>query len=272
VGPGLLRDILALGLGLLSGVLSGAVGVGGAIITTPGVRLLGASAFLAVGTTLPPIVLSAAAGTSRYMREDLIEWRVLAATAPAGVVAVVVGSLASHEVPGNGHLLMVFTAVLLVVSAVRMGRPSRSPDSGSATHDGSSTGTPPVQEPARRYSLVAGAGIGAAAGLLSGLLGIGGGALLVPAFSEVMGLPLKTSIATSLACVGLLAVPGTIAHAALGDVDWRLALFLTLAVLPGARLGAHVAIGAQNRRLQLAVALLLGGIGVFYGAGELAAR
>jgi len=86
-----------------------------------------------------------------------------------------------------------------------------------------------------------------------------------------MGLPLKSSIATSLACVGFLAVPGTITHAALGDVDWRLAVPLTVAVLPGARLGASVAMGAEKRRLQLAVALLLGAIGVFYGLGELAA-
>jgi uncharacterized membrane protein YfcA len=250
----------------VSGVLSGAIGVGGAIITTPGVRLLGASAFLAVGTTLPPIVLSAAAGTSRYVREDLVDWGVLAATAPVGVVAVVGGSLASHHVPGNGHLLMVFTAVLLVVSAVRMGRPSATSGSAPAASD-----APPFAPRPRTYSLLAGAGVGAAAGLLSGLLGIGGGALLVPAFSEIMGLPLKTSIATSLACVGILAVPGTITHAVLGDVDWRLALFLTLGVLPGARLGAHVTISARNRRVQLAVAILLGAIGLFYGLGELAA-
>lgn len=266
MSPGPLRDVLALCVGLVSGVLSGAIGVGGAIITTPGVRLLGASAFLAVGTTLPPIVLSAAAGTSRYVREDLVDWGVLAATAPVGVVAVVGGSLLSHHVPGNGHLLMVFTAVLLVVSAVRMGRPSATSGSAPAASD-----APPFAPRPRTYSLLAGAGVGAAAGLLSGLLGIGGGALLVPAFSEIMGLPLKTSIATSLACVGILAVPGTITHAVLGDVDWRLALFLTLGVLPGARLGAHVTISARNRRVQLAVAILLGAIGLFYGLGELAA-
>ncbi|MEN3315190.1 MAG: uncharacterized protein V7605_1424 [Acidimicrobiaceae bacterium] len=266
MSPGPLRDVLALCVGLVSGVLSGAIGVGGAIITTPGVRLLGASAFLAVGTTLPPIVLSAAAGTSRYVREDLVDWGVLAATAPVGVVAVVGGSLSSHHVPGNGHLLMVFTAVLLVVSAVRMGRPSATSGSAPAASD-----APPFAPRPRTYSLLAGAGVGAAAGLLSGLLGIGGGALLVPAFSEIMGLPLKTSIATSLACVGILAVPGTITHAVLGDVDWRLALFLTLGVLPGARLGAHVTISARNRRVQLAVAILLGAIGLFYGLGELAA-
>jgi len=244
---------------VLSGILSGAVGVGGAIITTPGVRLLGASAFLAVGTTLPPIVVSAAVGSARYAREGLIDWRVLAATAPAGVVAVVAGSFASHAVPGEGHLLMVLTAVLLVVSAVRMVRP------------GSSSADAVGESGERRYSMVTAAGVGAAAGALSGLLGIGGGALLIPAYAEIMGLPLKTSIATSLACVGILAIPGTITHAFLDDVDWRLAIFLTLGVVPGARLGARLTIAAQNRRLQLTVAVLLGGIGLLYGLGELAA-
>ena len=50
-------------------------------------------------------------------------------------------------------------------------------------------------------------------GALSGLLGIGGGILMVPAFSAWLGLPLKETIATSLACVGIFAVPGTITHA-----------------------------------------------------------
>jgi len=166
VAPGLLRDILALALGILSGVLSGAIGVGGAIITTPGVRLLGASAFLAVGTTLPPIVLSAASGTVRYAREGMVDWRVLGATAPIGAVAAVGGSLASHEVPGEGHLLMVFTAVLLVVSAARMAWPSR-----SAGHDGEGVAG---EQADRQCSPVVAAGVGAAAGGLSGLLGIGG--------------------------------------------------------------------------------------------------
>ncbi len=268
MAPGLLRDILALALGLLSGVLSGAVGVGGAIITTPGVRLLGASAFLALGTTLPPIVLSAASGTARYRREGLVDWRVLGVTAPAGVVAAVGGSLASHAVPGEGHLLMVLTAGLLLLSAWRMVRPGRSATSPA---DGGTSPESTFPPAAKHYSLLAAAGVGSGAGLLSGLLGIGGGALLVPAYSEVMGLPLKTSIATSLACVGILAIPGTITHAALGDVDWRLAALLTVGVLPGARLGAGLAIAAEHRKLQLAVAILLGGIGLFYGAGELAA-
>jgi len=113
--------------------------------------------------------------------------------------------------------------------------------------------------------------VGAGAGLLSGLLGVGGGLVLVPGLTEVLRLPLKSAIATSLACVGILAVPGTITHAVLGDIDWRIALLLAVAVVPGARLGAAVAIATNERRLRLIVALALGAVAVIYAGSELAA-
>jgi uncharacterized membrane protein YfcA len=66
VHPGLARDALTFLLGVVTGVLSAAFGVGGAIISTPGIRALGASATLAIGTTLPSILPSALTGTVRY--------------------------------------------------------------------------------------------------------------------------------------------------------------------------------------------------------------
>src|SRR5439155_25556823 len=114
-------------------------------------------------------------------------------------------------------------------------------------------------------------GIGVASGLLSGLLGVGGGIVMVPGFSEVLKLPTKVTIGTSLACVGLLAIPGTITHALLHDIDWRFAAFLAVGVIPGARRGASLAIRSTDRRLRLAVALFLAVISVVYGIGELIA-
>ncbi len=254
--PGLLRDALAVLLGLAAGTLSGAVGVGGAIISTPGVRLLGASAFVAVGTTLPSILPGAIAGTARYAREGLVDWRVVAAAGPAGVVAAVAGSFGSHAVPGDGHWLMVLTAVLVGFTAARMLRPPKE----STTSRASS-----------RPSPVRAAAVGAGAGLLSGLLGVGGGVVLVPGLSQVVGLELKTTVATSLACVGILAVPSTVTHALLGDIDWRLALLLAAAVVPGARFGAALSIRAGERRLRLALGAFLAIVAVGYGVGELTA-
>lgn len=257
-GP--VRDGLTLGLGVLTGVLSGAFGVGGAIISTPGVRLLGASAFVAVGSTLPSIVPGALVGAARYQREGLIDWRVLAIAAPGGILGAVGGSLASHSVPGNGHWLMILTAALLAITAVRMARTAQTAEDEEG---------PPTEAPPSNPLAIAAIGLGA--GLLSGLLGLGGGLVLIPGFSEVLRLRLKSAIATSLACVGVLAVPGTITHAALGDIDWRLALLLTAGALPGARLGAALAIAASARRLRLVVAVGLGAVAVVYAASEVAA-
>jgi len=97
--------------------MSAAFGVGGATISTPGIRALGASAFVAVGTTLPSILPSAISGTLRYMREGLVDWQVVKWAAPVGVATSILGSLLSHIVPGNGHWLMIATALLLGATA-----------------------------------------------------------------------------------------------------------------------------------------------------------
>jgi uncharacterized membrane protein YfcA len=259
VEPSVLRDALTLVLGLLTGIVSAAFGVGGAVLSTPGVRVLGASALVAVGTTLPAILPSAVVGTLRYARERLVDWGIVATTAPLGVVGAVAGSLASHAVPGGGHWLMVATAVLLGISAVRVVQTPQADAVG---------GRRPGTDGRRRESSTLRAAIGLAAGLLSGLLGVGGGAILLPAFLEVLRLPTKEAVATSLACVGVLAVPSTVTHAFLGDIDWRFAVLLGVAVIPGARLGAALAIRARDRRLRVAVAVVMGALAVVYGVSE----
>jgi uncharacterized membrane protein YfcA len=112
------------------------------------------------------------------------------------------------------------------------------------------------------------AGIGVVAGLLSGLLGIGGGVIMVPAFTELLGLPLKAAIATSLVCVGIFGVPATITHAVLGDIDWRMATLLTVGVVPGARVGASLTIRTAERRLRLAVGIFLALVALVYFVTE----
>ena len=108
-----------------------------------------------------------------------------------------------------------------------------------------------------------------AAGALSGLLGIGGGILMVPAFSAWVGLPLKDTIATSLACVGIFAIPGTITHAFQDDIDWTFALALAVGVIPGAQIGARFTIASDDKTLRYTVGAALGIIAVIYAAGEI---
>jgi len=261
VEPGLLRDALTLLLGLFTGVLSALFGVGGAIVSNPGVRALGAAPLVAVGTTLPSILPGAASGTIRYQREGLVDWQVVVWASAAGLLAVIVGSLLSHVVPGDGHLLLLTIAVLLAFTAWRTAftGPSEEGEGGDPAPDA---------EAARIRSGWRPAAVGLVAGLLSGLLGIGGGVVMVPAFTELMHLSLKSAIATSLVCVGIFGLPATVTHALLGDVDWRLAALLTIGVIPGARLGASLTIRTAERRLRLAVAVFLALIAVVYFVTE----
>lgn len=277
--PGPLRDVLTAVLGVLTGVLSGLFGVGGAVISTPGIRLLGAGALIAVGTTLPSIIPGAVSATVRYAREGLIVWRAVAVTAPFGVIAAVAGSLLSQEVPGNGHLLQLATAALLGFSAYRMWRNGQHARVAvgvpEADSDVAPTGSPPdvAATPPVAYSATTGrfALVGVVAGTLSGLLGIGGGVVMVPGFTQIVGMPVKQAIGTSLACVGLFAIPGTITHALLDNIDWRFALLLAVGVIPGARLGAAAAIRATDQKLRAVVAAFLGITAVLYALGEIAA-
>lgn len=258
--------ILTLLVGLVTGILSGAFGVGGAIISQPALRALGVPALIAVGTTLPSIIPSSISGSLRYRREGLIHARVVAWTAAFGVTAAVGGAALAPAIPGDGHLLLLTVAILVGWTAVRVARGGASgpEETGEPLPDDPATGRPHAT-PAVLGS------IGVVAGGLSGLLGIGGGIFMVPGFVTWAKLDIKEAVATSLACVGIFAIPGTITHAIFGRVDWSYAIPLAIAVIPGARIGAGLAIRASERRFRLAVSTMLGVISVTYAVGELVA-
>ena len=256
---GLLRDALTLVAGVATGIMSGTFGVGGAVISTPAIRALGCTAALAVGTTLPSILPGAITGSWRYRQGELIRWRVIAFTAPSGVVAAVVGAWVSPRVPGDGHLLMVLTALLLMWSAINMIRSVAPKDlTGEVATIKKSQNTLAVLT-------------GVFAGGLSGLLGLGGGIIMVPLFRRWLRLPIKNAVATSLICVGCFAIPGTITHALENGIDWRFALWLTAGVVVGAPFGSKMALKMSDRKLQRVFGFFLAAVAVIYGLGEVLA-
>ncbi len=257
--------IVTLVVGVGTGIMSGMFGVGGAVLSTPAIRLLGVGALDAVGTTIPSIIPSAVSGTLRYHREGLVRWPVVVRVGIVGSFAAVSGAFLSHLVPGDGHLLMIATAALVGFTAWRMVAARDEPESpvpeaapSGGEHRGSREGTKIVVT-------------AIAAGSLSGLLGVGGGIIMVPAFAEWIGFSIKESVGTSLACVGILAIPSMTTHAFLGDINWWYAAALSIGVIPGARIGAHLAIRSSDRRLRITTAALLGSVAVVYGIGELIA-
>lgn len=257
--------VFTLIVGFGTGILSGMFGVGGAVLSTPAIRLLGVGALDAVGTTIPSIIPSAVSGTLRYQREGLVRWPVVIRVGVVGSFAAIGGALLSHLIPGDGHPLMIATAGLVGFTAWRMVAARDEPES-------------PVPESVPAGGEHRGAGelakivvTAIAAGGLNGLLGVGGGIIMVPAFAEWIGFSIKESVGTSLACMGILAIPSMTTHAFLGDINWWHAAALSLGVIPGARIGAHLAIRSSDRGLRITTAVLLGSIALVYGAGELIA-
>jgi uncharacterized membrane protein YfcA len=250
--------------------------VGGAIVSTPVIRALGATPLHAVGSTIPSVLPSAISGTLRYRREGFVWMRVAAWVGCVGIPATVAGALLSDVIPGDGHPLMILTAAFVGFNAYRVSRPVPAADTPSTiSAEGAADAAPGVEilsHPGAvraewwRLSIT-----GAAAGGLSGLLGIGGGVLMVPMFTGWMRIPLKEAIATSLACVGILAIPGMITHLALGHIDWLYALPLCVGVVPGARIGAHLAITTSDNAMRILVGTVLGVIAIAYGVAELLA-
>jgi len=261
------RTLLTLLAGLVTGILSGMFGIGGAVVSNPAIRALGASPIQSVGSTLPSILPSAISGALRYHREGLLRGRVVLWVGFSGAVASIGGSLLTTVVP-DPRVLTLMVALLIMYTAIRTGlaaRPATAPadEIEAAPGHEASAGE---REPS--WLLVV---IGLVAGVFSGLLGIGGGLLIVPAFTTLLRMPLKQTLGTSLACVGIIAVPGIVTHAVLGHIDWGFAIPLSIAVIPGARIGASLAIRASDRALRMMVATVLSAIAVIYATSELVA-
>jgi uncharacterized membrane protein YfcA len=242
---------VAILIGFVSGVLSGLFGVGGGIVMTPGIQvLLGTTPIVALATPLPVILPTAITGALTYRRAGEIDERAALWMAIPGVAAAVVGAALTNVI--DTHQLLVITALLLAYQAIGILRGRRSS----------------APKPEREATRSTYAGIGLAAGFISGLLGIGGGLILVPLLAGWLGMPLKRALGTSLLAIVVLVVPGTVVHTALGHIDWAIFAAITLGAVPGALLGARVALGTQERTLRLAVGSFLLVVAVAYGVSE----
>jgi uncharacterized membrane protein YfcA len=236
-------------LGVVIGLTLGSLGAGGSILAVPVlVHVAGLSASTATATSLVAVgsaAALAATGHRRQVRLDVAVWFI-----PTGFVGAIIGAAAGKHLQDNA-LLLAFSALMLVAAyrmfAVKLAVASSL--SAAAARDHIPTGAPTVAlvrassqtRPPRRRSTTALAigGAGAGVGFLTGLFGVGGGFVIVPALTLAVGLAMPEAIATSLLIVAanaLLALMVRGVHA----VDWSMALALTIPMLGGSLIGVRV--------------------------------
>ncbi|MGZ4769941.1 MAG: sulfite exporter TauE/SafE family protein [Ilumatobacteraceae bacterium] len=238
-----LAALIGVGIGFLGGLL----GKGGSAIATPLLHAIGIPAIVAVAAPLPATIPSTMVASYAYSRERLVDWRVVRWTATLGVPATVLGALLTRWI--SGGILVKVTDVVLVGLGIWIlaGLQDRA-----------------VEQPTDEPGLLMLAAVAIGVGLVSGLLANSGGFLLAPLFVILLRLPIKSALASSLAVASVLAVPGTIVHAALGHIDWTLVVVFGSTSVPLSFLGARVALRTNPHRLEKIYGIALVVLGVVF--------
>lgn len=233
---------LAVPVGVLIGLVMGALGGGGAVLSVPILVFgFGLAPHDATTASLLIVGVGAVAGVLAHHRAGTVRWRSGLLLGVLGSPAASAGSWIARSIDPD-LLLMLFTGLLLVVSA-HMLRSTRGPEPVADADRGS---TPKIVLTAL------------ATGLLTGFFGVGGGFVLVPALVAVLGYRMPVAVGTSLLVMVLNSSAALLSRAVEGlHLDWPLLLTFTAAAVVGNLFGGLVTARVRSVTLQRAFAVLL---------------
>lgn len=261
--------LLAALIGLAVGVVVGALGAGGGILSVLIlVYALGQSPHSAAASSLVIVGATAVAGMLHHLRRRSIDWPHGLAFGLLGVAGSFAGSRLSARV--DGGLLMALFAIMLAGVSIAMfikAAVSRREEEQA----GSPAAARPhrVEDPSRRKTIgkwVRIIVLATLTGVLTGFFGVGGGFIVVPILVLVMGLPMRTASGTSLVVMVIAATSGLVSRIGTHVViDWWLTLAFTAASMVGGLLGGPVANRVRASVLTLIFAVLLATVAVFIG-------
>jgi len=238
-------------LGLLMGLSLGTLGGGGSTIAIPiFLYIYGYSVKSSIAMGLGVVAVASAAGALSHARAGRINLRAALHVGPFAMAGTFLGARSAERVSDSLQLMLFAVVVLISASFMLLGPKARLE---TAELPG-----PHGQHP------VALALIGMFVGVITGLLGVGGGFLIVPALVLLAGVPMKQAVGTSLAIMTVNAISGFLGYLGLVPIHWLpMALFLLLAVL-GVLTGSRISHHLSPLRLQriFAIFLLLVGSGV----------
>jgi uncharacterized membrane protein YfcA len=276
--------LLPAAIGLAVGVVVGALGGGGGILTVPIlVYLLSTAPYAAATASLVIVGATSLAALVPHARGGNVRWSQGVAFGVLGAAWAFLGSRLSAAAD-PAVLMTAFSALLAVVAVLMLRKALRRPAGTSEGQDPERLdGEPerdadpaPGPDVARHAELLDGAPrrrrvrhatlvVGAASltGLLTGFFGVGGGFAVVPALVLALGLPMRHAVGTSLLVIVLNSLTGLAGRLdSLGQVDWALVAAFAVASMAGGVVGARVSARSQPQRLTTAFAVLLAVVAV----------
>nr|WP_304426073.1 sulfite exporter TauE/SafE family protein [uncultured Adlercreutzia sp.] len=256
--------VVSLVVGLVVGVLAGLLGVGGGMILVPAFKLgYAMDSLMCTATSLFTIIPTSISGAVSHIRNKTCLPRLGIAAGVGGACLSPVGVWLASVSPD--WCVMGAAALIIAYSSITMFRKALKAPKVGKRSDVQSVASEDAAAEVRRAEIAAawdaapsiglremaiGAGIGLFAGLASGYVGVGGGFIMVPLMMALLHVPMKLTSGTSLIAVMILAVPGVITQALLGNINWIAGIAVACGSIPGATLGAKLIPRVPERTLR----------------------
>ncbi len=259
-----------LGVGsFVAGLLGSLTGLGGGVVIVPLMVLLGVDIQYAIGASLVSVIATSSGAAAAYVKEGYSNLRVGMFLEIATTIGGLTGAILGTVYLPKAAIAVIFGLVLLFSAYFSHRPPEQVADDDTPDPLAMRLrldGTYPTPEGKKHYhvhNVPAGFGIMYIAGILSGLLGIGSGAVKVLALDIAMRLPFKVSTTTSNFMIGVTAVASAGFYLHSGYIAPDLAMPVVLGVLPGAMIGTFVLARARPRSLRILFSLVVAVLGVW---------
>lgn len=261
-------------VGVLIGIASGLLGIGGGTVMVPIFRLaFGMSATMSTATSLFAIIPTSISGAISHVKGKTCIPALGIAAGLGGACLSPVGVWLAQLSPD--WLVMLAAALIIGYSAINMFKKAfKVPRAGQPAEGADAAASAPTADDSSlsRKQLLQGAAIGLVAGLASGYVGVGGGFIMVPLMLSIIGIPMRKASGTSLIAVMILAIPGVIEQGIIGNINYLAGIAIVIGTIPGAVIGARLVTKVPERTLRLlfgcflivaAVMLVLNEVGIF---------
>ncbi len=258
--------LVSLVVGLAVGVLAGLLGIGGGMLLVPAFKLgYAMDSLMCTATSLFTIIPTSVSGAISHIRNKTCLPKLGVAAGLGGACLSPLGVWLATLSPdwavmGAAALIIAYSSVTMFRKALKAPKVPRGAGAGAADAAAKEAAAEDRAAAIARAHAEAptigwreagiGAAIGLFAGLASGYVGVGGGFIMVPLMMSILHVPMKLTSGTSLIAVMILAVPGTVTQALLGNINWIAGIAVACGSIPGATLGAKLIPKVPERQLR----------------------
>ena len=253
---------------LAAGFLGALTGLGGGVVLVPLLTIFfKVDLHYAIGASLVSVIATSSGSAAAYVKEGFSNIRIGMFLEIATTIGALLGAFLTAHVPARG-IAVIFGVVLLysayVARSIRPRTAEEQPPDPLATKLKMNSSFPDTSgiRQYNVYNVPGGFGIMFGAGALSGLLGIGSGALKVVAMDQAMRIPFKVSTTTSNFMIGVTAAASAGVYLTRGYIDPALAMPVMLGVLVGSLMGTRVLVKTKTKSLRLVFSVVIVLLGI----------